>query len=447
MALSEPHYTCRESQVYVLEQLYREIDRLKETLCAFDSGDTSMDNAQQLIEEHRKKISGILATYAQADCNLKPIHRLLSVRPLTRVQIPLDILEMLQMFGYDVNKMNRDGFPCLTIAIRNSHYAAVRWLVDHGADCNLRNENKIGYFQRFCVGAGKSPVAWLASYSNVPLDLFDILKTSENLNNSSRKELPLHTSVWRGLTENALCLIELGANIMQTDGFGQLPINYYIYIYTETYDAELFTSLMSSCSRYLLRIICVLLIETRAVQDYDVILKMLQQLLQRLILDQPISFMIHIETESDSDIEDDITNEYIMLDIKLNQDDVYSGVISVQSLYLLSLLLFHLDCDISFPETFKPHVQHSESSKEILTYTQAVDDIWKTHNKKSGVRSLLSLCIQQIRQSMNSLSDSSFLTLPVPSHICKMLMNQDIADVICEAWRLWPQCLPRDNYS
>ena len=321
-----------------------------------------MDNPQQLIGEHKEKISAVLATYPQEDCNCNPIHWLLSVKPLSRVEIPLDILEMLT-FGFDINEISWrdiDGFPCITVAIRNRHYAAVRWLVEHGTNC-VEKDIILGDGDFDMEGC--TPIAWLASYSNVPLDLFDILKTSDNLNSEYCEYLPLHTALSHGHTESALHLIILGANVMHIGSFQRLPVQYYIETYTKSYHAELFTSMMTSCSRDLLCIICILLIETKIVQDYDMILKMLQQLLQRLILDQPMSLMIHFETESDSDRDFGLSNEYIVVGIKLNQDGVYSGVISVRSLYLLSLLLFHLDCDISFfPETFQSHPQYSESS-------------------------------------------------------------------------------------
>ena len=232
---------------------------------------------------------------------------------------------------------------------------------------------------------------------------------------------------------------------MQPDLWGRLPMTKYIYSYEAQYNNttqnELFIALMPSGSRDFLCTICNVLLHTctNVVVKYHALSKMLQKLLQQLILKQPIALLIN------SLIID--TPGRVEIVIKFNQDDICSGDVSVGNVYLLSLLLFHLDCDIaSFPQqALGPQMQHQKSSKYILALAQAVDDIWEAYRKKCSVRSLFRLCIPQIRQSMNSLSDSSFLALPVPSHVCKMLMYQDIADVIGEAWRLWSQCLPVDN--
>ena len=226
---------------------------------------------------------------------------------------------MLESFGFDVNKMDNDCDPCIIVAIRNQHYAAVRWLVQHGADCNLQSKS---YTRSIFLEDGKSPISWLASYPNVPLDLFDILKTSENLNTTSFGEPPLHTAISHGHTESALHLIELGANVMHTDKDRRLPIDCYIRKYTNSYEAELFTSLIPSRSRDLLRFICEWFSSRDlGVQDFGVSLKMLQQLLQRLVLEQPISvtidtrvLLMRMVPEYDS---------YLIsldIDIELNQD-------------------------------------------------------------------------------------------------------------------------------
>ena len=435
------------------EPLDAAIDSLIETLLSVDNDNTiSMDNAQQLIGEHREKISAVLVTYSQGDYSCYPIHRLLSAKPLSRVEIPLDILEMLTSFGFDINEISWIGncsSPCVTVAIRNRHYAAVRWLVGNGADCNLRGKDIYKY-----------PITWLASYPNEPLDLFDILKTSENLNGTELKDSPLHTTARHGHTESALHLIKLGANVMQPATnmrftYNSLPIDYYIKNYARSYHVELFTSLMPSCNKKLFCIICAFLIETKGVLNFDVVFRMLQNLLQHLILDQPVSLMIHREFESNSDSDSesesecDFSNEYYgIVKVKLNQDDVYKKFFSCKDIYLLSLLFLHLDCDVAISqEALPPFLQNHPSFNKTMALAQAVDDIWKKCRSRQDARSLLRMCIEQTRQSMNSLSDSSFLTLPVPSSIRKMLMYQDIAEVICKAWRLWPQLLPMDNYT
>ena len=417
------------------EPLYTEIDCLKETLLVVDNDNTiSMDNAQQLIGEHREKISVVLATYSRKDCNLKPIHRLLSIRPLTRVEIPLDILELLIAFGFNVNQFDYDDKPCLQISITNRHYTAVRWLIDHGADCNLRDDTlyREENGRHFDV---KTPIALLATYPNVPLDLFDLLKTSENLNDSSYEHLPLHTAIANGHTESALHLVKLGADVTQRDGMLQLPIQYYLEKYIYEYHGKLFTSLLPSCNLDLLCIACKILKEEKVTRDYTVMSKMLQQLLQRIIILEPLTVKVQVQ-------EDEMSSVWISVDMRINQKYVMRYQETFQGVYICSLLLSRLDCAIStVPDPIVPFLP-SSSPKKILAHAQAVDDIWETYQKKHGTRSLLCLCIRQIRHSLNSLSDSSFLTLPVPSSIRKLLMYHDLAEVIHEEWCVWVPYLP-----
>ena len=67
--------------------------------------------------------------------SVAPIHRLLRVGPFKQIEIPLDILAMLISAGVDVN-YDKEGETCLLVAIEYRHYEAIKWLVEHGADCN-----------------------------------------------------------------------------------------------------------------------------------------------------------------------------------------------------------------------------------------------------------------------------------------------------------------------
>ena len=113
------------------EPLYREIDSLIGALREVERDSTiSMDKAQEIIGTLKEKISDVLATCSQEDRNSKPIHRLLSVETLTRIQIPLDIVEMLMSSCFDVNINQVDHMTkyqtCLHLAIANCHYGVVR---------------------------------------------------------------------------------------------------------------------------------------------------------------------------------------------------------------------------------------------------------------------------------------------------------------------------------
>ena len=423
--------------------LYREIDSLKDTLREVERDNTiSMDKAQQMIAAHKEKISDVLATCSQEDRNLKPIHRLLMGEILAKVQIPLDILEMLVSFGFDVNikyDITTNSKTCLHLAIANRHFGVVRWLVkysERSSGDDIKNQVYL-YNEKEYPWQG-TPIAHLASEPNVPLDLFDLLKSSRNLNDSSPfKLLPLHEAVLHGRSESALHLIHIGADVLQTIEWDKLPIELYIKYYPLDYNAELFTSLIPTRGRDLLPIIGLLLERNNKV-NLEEMFKMFQQLLQRLIIDWPIFLTIEIHDNSN-----------LKVDILLNQNAINCSCWhSFQKTYLWSLLLFHLDCNMtSTPDLTAAYMHSPMANKEGLAHVQAIDDLWKKCRSRQGVHSLLHLCIQQTRHSMNSLSDSGFLTLPVPSKIHKMLLYQDIADVVCEAWRLWPQLLPMDNYT
>ena len=49
---------------------------------------------------------------------------------------------------------------------------------------------------------------------------------------------------------------------------------------------------------------------------------------------------------------------------------------------------------------------------------------------------------QKTRQSMYSLFDESFKSLSVPHRLRKLLMLQDIADILLEGYKIWPKFMP-----
>ena len=162
------------NELQVCESVCEEIDSLIETLCALDSDSDndsdsdskSMDNAQQLIDEHKQKISAVLAkhspTCSPTCCTSKLLYRLLSVEPLTRVEIPLDILEMLVHSGCYDDWFGNGGHHCITAAIKSEHYAAVRWLAQKKNEDRLMIGLRGTYVNTF--------ICYLAQFPNVPLD-------------------------------------------------------------------------------------------------------------------------------------------------------------------------------------------------------------------------------------------------------------------------------------
>ena len=102
--------------------------------------------------------------------------------------------------------------------------------------------------------------------------------------------------------------------------------------------------------------------------------------------------------------------------------------------YLCSLLLVELQVDfISTPREIDDKFKQSATEKK-LTYLHAIDCVWKNYHKQSRVKSLLRLCILCTRSSMSSLDDASFMSLPVPPYIRKLLTYRDIAEGIFEEW-------------
>ena len=156
-------------------KLISEIRNLKITLLELDKSKTEPKCS---IADHTERISKLLPKQSHLPC--LPIHELLRVSPLTSIEIPLDILEMLAS-QFDVNACDKtcdysSAETCLGIAITNEHYNAARCLIEHGADCNLEHitRERIGWgfkVRRY------SPIALLAEQSTAPLDLFNLLQT------------------------------------------------------------------------------------------------------------------------------------------------------------------------------------------------------------------------------------------------------------------------------
>ena len=106
-----------------------------------------------------------------------------------------------------------------------------------------------------------------------------------------------------------------------------------------------------------------------------------------------------------------------------------------------SLLVLLLDMDkVRKPDVALMEPVPDESCKQVI------EDIWNPYNHRHGnVKSLVLLCIHSVRNSKNSLESNSFHSLPVPSQIRDLLMLRNVAGILCEAWRIWPQCLPIED--
>ena len=475
--------------------LIEEIDKLKQTLCELDVNDSA---ASYRIKEHARRLQAkIPPNPGDISCLVEeiqlsydpdypqvpftyypyPLCRLLNKDICCPKEIPLSILELLVTAGLDVNGTsynyyNKKGQTCLHDAIESGHFNAVRWLVEHGADFNAKVNGKTclhsaidsghynavklllehgadcnakvngqrclhsaidsGHYDvvRLLVEHGadcnamnhknfrhKTPIVSLASRPNVPLDLFDLLRTPENLKDGTGKCLPLYEALHHDCINSALYLISLGAEVNKADGYYEcLPIECYVgcanaaYIIKKRFEfhEELFIKLLPPSCMNTFNIIHEIMLNNF---EPDVASKMVYPLLQR-----------HIKTGN------------ISLGIRTyrKQDDEY------QMFYLKSLLVLLLDLDV----TLMYGIAEFTKSVTDESWKQAVIDIWEAYDQRHGkVKSLFKLCIQCTRKSMSSLDDDSFQSLPLPSKIQNFLKLRDVAEIICEAWKLWPKCV------
>ena len=395
------------------EKLNSEIAALKDTIYVLDNHETV---PMVSISDHAERISNLFPMQSPDKCF--PIHQLLLVGPLTKTDIPLDILEIL-IEHFDVNEFNNVRMTCLNIAIENEHYSAVRYLVKQGADCNKATHG-------FKITDRMTPIALLAQKSNAPLELFDLLQTPQTLNDDSCWHLPLHEAVDCGHSEAALHLIQLGASVDKGRISG-LPIDYYAKRITHQIDEKLFEKLVPSDTINILRSIGRILRDENTKCGFEVRFKMFHYLVQQLN---------QIDSLSVSNIFS--WSGHRQMDI--NKQVLLTEQHSCKCMYLMSLLLLHLDWNIvSIPE---PIDVHGSIPEQDLLCVHAINEIWNSYRLKPKVKSLLTLCIQQTRKHMHSLTTTSFMSLPVPSYIKRLLKYTDIADVFCEAFRLWPECSP-----
>ena len=386
--------------------ILREIYKLKKTLLTLDTDDR---DPTVCLQKHTQKIQDSIPSdrIVRVSQLATPIHQLLKVGPLKRIEIPLDILELLTSAGFDVNYSDY-GETCLNTAIKYNHYKAVRWLVEHGADCNGSD----------CHFALKyhyaSPIVELSRQPNAPLDIFDLLKTRKNLN-SGHHYLPLHEALKYHNTDSALHLIQLGSKIEVNDEHHNKPIDYYVDKYFDEFHEELFLKLIPHDSMTLVSEIGKILKDPYQRRNFEVMSQMVRYLLQYLIM---------------TDLDE------ISLDCLENHRRWFQF-----TFFMDSLLVLLLDRDLV-------EVQDIATIKSMLTEMtlKPLEDIWNAYNHRHGnVKSLVTLSIHSVRNSMNSLDDKSFHSLPIPSRIRDLLMLRNVACILCEARCIWPKCLPIED--
>ena len=416
------------------EMLRTEIMDLKKTLVRVDK-----DNKQSMdgITKNIKRISNILKTIPDKRLDIQTdnlyeeaILDLLSVGPLTRTEIPLDVLNQLISVGFDVNCSDANGYMCLDIAVEKHHYNAIRLLVKHGARSNSDNDRSV-----------IPPVTSLAGQHKVPLDLFDLLATPENLNNlstSGHKSLPLHIAVSLGHIQTALHLIKLGASVDQQDEFLQLPIEHLVDKQSSLLNSELFMSLLPQKGHGvpILNTIFRLQGYERPDKGNACLLEMFHQLLQRLRFNEPLR--VQFQTYSHLGFQ---STSFFYLRILINNVPFYTlhrcynnRSLKFLAMYLCSLILVKLQVDFTSTQREIDNKFKQSATEKELSYVHAINCVWRNYHQSSRVKSLLRLCILCTRSSMSSLDDASFMSLPVPPLICELLTYRDIAEEIFEEW-------------
>ena len=442
----EPKYIKLE------ERLKKEIGHLKNALLSIEEDDTKSSN---IIDEHTKQIKEVLQTISHEHVDIhqfssSPIHELLENSSFNKTEIPLEIIEILLSAGFDADAYSGDHQTCLYRAIQYQQYNVVRLLITKGAKCDKKEYFEFSYdtydsedyVMSHIEGDHSSPAAALASHEKVPLDLFDLLATQQSLNlNSDSESLPLHIAARYGYTKIAKYLIKLGASVNKLDQSKYLPMYYFMLNYFQ-YSEELFMSLLPSKPRGIdvLRVIWSLLNMTREKMD-STKLEMLHQLLQRLHFTQPLKLRMFLTRLG-------------LVDLVVNGETVTECNVALQSPYLCCLVLVSLefnvvliDCNIvpgsSVEREFRSCLllggMYDHQKRDVeLKYASLIQQLCKMNRQKCKVKSLVKLCILQIRSSMNSLDDDSFLSLPVPPCLRKLLTYRDVAEVIFEEWRNGP---------
>ena len=400
----------------ILGILKREMTDLKETLVRIEE-----DNSHTVysIRENINRVSNVFQTNVDKklliqSSSYSPIHDLLSVGPLTRTEIPLDLLDMLILEGWDVNStvyFYSHKVTCLDIAVESRHYNAIRLLVVYHARSNSSNDISV-----------EPPVTSLAAQRNVPLDLLDLLATPENLNNVSNDSfgLPLHTAAHCGHTATALHLIKLGANLDQRDRSSDLPIGCFLQNMKNQCNIHLFRRLLPKSGQMLCESIFSILVKGELDTNSTRLPEMFQQLLQRVHLDKPL----YMEVRSIYGVV--CINGSIMVNFCIKR--------SLHATYLLCLILVELQFDLA---AIKCEI--ADESKQVeavseLNYAQAVEDMLMNYHQNYRVKFLLRMCILCTRKSMRSLDDESFQSLPVPPYTRKQLSYHDVAEKIFEEW-------------
>ena len=181
----------------------------------------------------------------------------------------------------------------------------------------------------------------------------------------------------------------------------KLPVDYYAKRHTHQFDTKLFEKLVPSNTINILQSIGRILPDKNPKCGFEIGHKLIQQLVQQLKQVDLLSVSRRFTAFEGRQMY--VNNELVMLELY-----------SFKGTYLISLLLLHLNWNIvSTPEPIDLQIVIERD----IQYVHAINYIWDSYQHQPKVKALLTLCIQQARKHMNSLTDNSFMSLPVPSCI------------------------------
>ena len=331
--------------------------------------------------------------------------------------------------GASVNQKDGFGDPALHLASREGHTDLALLLIKHGSSTNKEDRR------------GDLPLHLAVMKGCTDLAL-PLIKHGTSVNQENRRgDLPLHLAVIKGYTDLAISLIKHGASVNRRDRDGKLAIAYYFNKDKKQFNDELFTMLIPGSYMDILDIICNM-VENMTKRNPKLLSWRLLQLIQHLIVMQPLNFAISVRH-----VWCDIYATNVELNNKVLTCGAFtSGEDSFKTAYLYSVLLVLLDCAVSFPNAIVPQLSAAPTAEDLRS-AQSIDDLWHMYKHKDKVKRLQTLCIHKTRQFMVSLTDGSFQSLPVPNCVHKLLMLHDVADVFCEACKLWPKCIPMEDLT
>ena len=331
-----------------------------------------------------------------------------------------DIAVHLIELGADVSHWSRGALP-LHIAAEHGHTELASLLIKYGASVNEKDRSE------------DLPLHIAVKNGHTELSVL-LIKHGASVNQKDRfGDLPLYIAAEHDHTDLALSLIKHGASVSHTNGdtgFALSLITFYINKVSkdaEHFDDDILTKLIPQRNVDIHAIFCKILSEEK--HNLDVLSHIFHKLIQHLILAESLSITIRYRPYDYS------------FEMELNEDFIIEGrPLKNVHIYLCSVLVILLRCNILVVNTrVPPSFQYSGISAGISLQAHTTIDLLNAYKRKQTVKKLQMLCIWKARQSMYSRSDASFHSLPVPPSLQKMLMLQDIADVLYKGYKMWPQ--------